>query len=368
MAETKKKKPVRALALSGGGPVVGLEVGAMKAFEEAGFDFDVYSCGCVGSWAGCLYNSLPEKEKNKTQKVLDFFQQIFVPDDIYESFPVATGAFIPDYFGDMTKTMQKMLDPATYQNLFLPHRMVEYFFDLVQNPPSNQDYVNLAINKGMALNPFMRLMMQLNYRINKSGVAGLVRNTNFIEQFIDFDALSKSSKTVYINAYNLTKQQIELFINRKGHKKYQEINPKNLMAGSSVLHYTENPEMNGDKYCEGAVVDTVNFRDLVENHPDLTEVWVIQITDYKSIKPPKDLIDGELLGVMLPFDTIAHDDVKLFEYHLKERGLDKKIKVYKIKMSYEKVDYNWNFKNLYAGIDVGYKGTQKALEDYKKNK
>ena len=56
------QKPVmskKALALSGGGPAVGIELGALRAFEEKGIDFDIFSCACVGSWVGCLYNSLP---------------------------------------------------------------------------------------------------------------------------------------------------------------------------------------------------------------------------------------------------------------------------------------------------------------------
>ena len=55
----KKTSGKKALALSGGGPAVGIEIGALRAFEEKGIDFDIFSCACVGSWVGCLYNSLP---------------------------------------------------------------------------------------------------------------------------------------------------------------------------------------------------------------------------------------------------------------------------------------------------------------------
>ncbi|HCL56783.1 MAG TPA: hypothetical protein DHW82_07215 [Spirochaetia bacterium] len=358
------KKVKRALALSGGGPVVGLEVGALKALEKHGIDFDVFSCGCVGSWAGCLYNSFPDNETKKIEKLTAFFEKIFVPDDIYSSFPVATGAFIVDYAEDFNKTMKKMFDPATYQNLFLPSRITEFMFQTWQNPPKTNDEVNLWISQASALNPLMRYMMELNYKLPKSGIAGLVKSTSFIESYIDFNQLLKSKKTVYLNAYNLTKQRIELFINRDNDPKYASITPRALMAGSSVLHYTENPEMNGDKYCEGAVVDTVNFKDLVENHPDLNEVWVIRITDYKTIKPPKNVIESELLGVMLPFDTIAADDVKLFKYHLKDRGLDKKIAVIDIEMKYQELTYDWNYSNLYKGIEAGYQGALKTIKKY----
>jgi len=35
----------------------------------------------VGSWVGCLYNSLP-LETNRIEKLTNFFKEIFVPDDI----------------------------------------------------------------------------------------------------------------------------------------------------------------------------------------------------------------------------------------------------------------------------------------------
>jgi predicted acylesterase/phospholipase RssA len=40
----KNKKIKRAIALSGGGPVAGIEIGALKAFEESEINFDIYSC------------------------------------------------------------------------------------------------------------------------------------------------------------------------------------------------------------------------------------------------------------------------------------------------------------------------------------
>lgn len=354
-------KPVkRAIALSGGGPLVGIQVGALKALEEAGIDFDVWSCGCVGSWTGCLYNSLPEQPK-KYEKLEAFFRKIFVPDDIYASFPIATGAFIPDYLGDLEKMWHKLGESGTYANLFLPAKIAEWAMNSWMAPPKNRDEANLWLSQGMALNPWVRLSMQLSLLLPKSGVAGLVRDSSFIESYIDFARLQKSKNAVYLNAYNLEKREIELFSNRKP---YAPITPKTLMAGSSVLYFTENPVIDGDAYCEGAVVDTVNFRDLLENHPDLNEIWVIRITERKQIRPPKTLIDAQLLGVMLPFNTIAEDDVKLFKLHLKERGLERKIKVIEIAVSHQDISYHWSYANLEHGMRVGEAGARKKIEAY----
>lgn len=355
------KKIKRAIALSGGGPLVGIQVGALKALEEADIHFDVWSCGCVGSWSGCLYASLPQAETRKYLKLADFFRKIFVPDDIYASFPIATGAFIPDYLSDFTKLLQKLWNPATYADLLLPSRIAEWQLQTLSSPPKTRDEANLWLSHALALNPWMRLSMQLSVLLPKSGVAGLVRDTSFIESHIDFKKLQDSEQTVYINAYNLEKRRIELFSNRAP---YAQITPQSLMAGSSVLYFTENRVIDKQAYCEGAVVDTVNFRDLIENHPDLDEIWIIRITETKQIHAPKTLIDAQLLSVMLPFNTIAEDDVKLFKLHLKEAGRDKDIRVIEIPVSHQDVSYHWSYANLERGMSAGEAGARKTLADY----
>jgi hypothetical protein len=96
----------------------------------------------------------------------------------------------------------------------------------------------------------------------------------------------------------------------------------------------------------------------------LDEVWVINILDYKEIRPPKNQLEADLLAVELPFTTIAHDDVKLFAFHLKEAGLDKKIKLIKINLSYKELDFFWKHSTLEKGIQVGYDGAQATIRDY----
>ncbi|GBC60490.1 alpha/beta hydrolase [Desulfonema ishimotonii] len=142
---TEKK---RAIALSGGGPVAGIEIGALKAFKEKQIDFDIYSCACVGSWIGCLYNSLlPGTDRVK--QVEDFFRnQIFIPDDIYESFPIDYKVFRMDYLDDFQKLMKKICDPETYQHLFLPERIWEYTSDFITNPPGTRTSFFTASQRG----------------------------------------------------------------------------------------------------------------------------------------------------------------------------------------------------------------------------
>ena len=368
MIKNKGKK--RAIALSGGGPVAGIEIGALKAFEEDGMSFDIYSCACVGSWVGCLYNSLAE-DSDRIKKIDEFFRnEIFIPDDIYESFPINYKVFRMDYLHDYYKFMEKLFDYNTYKYLFLPQRIFEFGWNLMNNPPKEMDDYFYRISEGIAMNPFARFMAQLQYKIGKSGIAGLISSNKFVDKFIDFDQLKKSDKIVYLNAYDLSEKKLKLFVNRNNHK-FNDIDADALMAGSSVLHYTENRTIDGEKYqyCEGAVIDTVNLDVLLDEHPDLDEIWVVKIADYNQVVPPANLIDSELISVMLPFDTISDDDIKLFAYRLKEYNQEKKtnVKMICIEMKYEKVNYHWNHSNLDEGIKIGYEGALRSIKKYREN-
>ncbi|MCP4116380.1 MAG: patatin-like phospholipase family protein [Desulfobacteraceae bacterium] len=357
----------RAIALSGGGPVAGIEIGALKAFEEKNIDFDIYSCACVGSWVGCFYNSLLPEEDRIAALDRFFREQIFLEDDVYESFPINYKVFQMNYLRDYGKLMEKILDFNTYRYLFLPHRMAEYGWNFLSNPPREMSDLYYCISEGLALNPFMRFMAQLQYKIEKSGIAGLISSQGFVDKFIDFDQLFKCDKIVYINAYDLSRKKMEIFINQLEHP-YNDIDADALMAGSSVLHYTENRTVDGkeNRYCEGAVIDTVNLDVLLNDHKDLDEIWVIKIADYKEAAPPKDLVESALVGVMLPFNTISEDDIRLFSYRLEEhnRKSKKKIRMINIEMSYGDLNYHWNHANLDQGIKVGYEGTLKQIDAY----
>jgi len=362
---TMRKK---ALALSGGGPAVGIEIGALQAFEEKGIDFDIFSCACVGSWVGCLYNSLPPGP-DRIKQVEDFFlEKIFIPDDIYESFPICYKVFRVDYFEEMKKYAEKLFDPATYQHLFLSDRIGQYFQQMQLNPPTTNDEINYYISEGMAINPLVRWMSELTYKVKKSGIAGLVNSAGFVEANINMENLFNSDKLVYLNAYNMTRAKLERFVNRKEHKEYDPISADALMAGSSVLEYTENRTIGGnpDKYCEGAVINTVELDTLLEHDHknEIDEIWVVKIADYQEVKPPKNLIEAALTAVMLPFDTISDDDVEIFSHHMTQASDSEKARLIKINMNYGAVNYHWSHANLREGIKTGYEGTIKAIEEY----
>ncbi len=361
-------KSKRAIALSGGGPPVGTQVGALKALDEFGIEFDVFSTDCIGSWTACIFNSHPPHKR--IEKLEEFYKLCFVKDDIFEGFSVPVDIFVTDYFEELRLMLAKAADLSIYQDLFLPHRIYEYmqhYLNPANFPKSTVD-LSLMWTKGLSLNPFCRLLFKLMYRTEKSGRSWLLgpgdHGADIVDNYIDFDRLMRIQERIYVNAYNLTQKRIDLFTNRLNPETCKTITLDALKANSSILGYLQNREIDGDKYCEGSVVDTVNFKHLKEHIHDLEEVWVLNILDYKTVRPPRNQLEADLLGVELPFTTIAHDDVKLFECYVKQNGYANKIKVVRIDMSYKDLDFFWKWSTLEKGIEIGYQGAVKTINDY----
>jgi predicted acylesterase/phospholipase RssA len=362
----EKKK--RALALSGGGPPVGLQVGALKALDKHGIDFDVFTTDCIGSWTACIYNS--HRKRTRIKKMKEFYEACFVPDDIFDGFSVPTNIFVVDYFQDLMAYWEKLFDFETYQGLWLPERINEFMLDCL-NPlkfPRNSVDLSQIFTRAMSLNPFSRLMFKLYYQNRKTGRSWLLGPGNygddFVSRYIDFEKLMAMESMIYFNAFNLSKRRINLFVNRKDHPKYKSISLKALKANSSILGYLENWDIDGDQFCEGAVIDTVNFRDLLANHSDLNEVWVVNILDYKEVHPPLNQLEADLLAVELPMTTIAQSDIKLFSFYLQEAGLYDKIKLIKINLSCKDLNFFWRQSTLEKGIRIGYEGALTTIQAY----
>jgi predicted acylesterase/phospholipase RssA len=198
----------------------------------------------------------------------------------------------------------------------------------------------------------------------KSATKGLSRifypDSAFLGQ-IDFKALYQPGRPVlYHNAYNLTDQRLELFSNKDS--KYRRISAETLCACSALPYIEEPVTMDGKVYCEGATVDTVNFEDLLANHPDLDEVWVSRILDRKQIRRPENLYDALNNLVMLFAATTSEDDVKLFKYHLLETG--SKVKVVEIPVAHN-INYDWSWSNLDRSILDGRAAADLALRSYR---
>lgn len=354
----------RAICLAGGGPAVGLSIGALERLHrEPDIRFDVWSLACIGAWAGIVWNQAePGKEVGTT---VDFFRGIFRPDDVYDKFPIAA-AFAPDFEGAAENALNFVLDSNSYRNLVIPEAIKQASDEIIafaRNPGQwSQANLNaLILNQVLAVNPASRFLTSLMY---KSATKGLSRifypDSAFLEQ-IDFKALYRPGRpALYHNAYNLTDQRLELFSNKDA--KYRPISAETLCACSALPYIEEPVTMDGKVYCEGATIDTVNFEDLLANHPDLDEVWVSRILDRKQIRRPENLYDALNNLVMLFAATTSEDDVKLFKYHLWETG--SKVRVIEIPVAHN-INYDWSWSNLDRSILDGRAAADLVLRSYR---
>lgn len=354
----------RAICLAGGGPAVGLSIGALERIhKDPKIRFDVWSLACIGAWLGIVWNQAEPGTEIETSK--SFFKGIFRPDDVYDRFPIAA-AFAPDFEASAANALNFALDSSNYRNLVIPEAIKQASEDIVDfmTSPGRWSNANLnavILNDVLAVNPLSRFMTSWMYQSDTKGLARIFYpDSAFLEQ-IAFENLEQPGRPVlYHNAYNLTDQRLELFSNKDS--KYQRISAQTVCACSALPYIEEPVTMNGKVYCEGATIDTVNFEHLIANHPDLDEVWVSRILDRKQIRQPRNLYDALNNLVMLFAATTSEDDVKLFKYHLLETG--SKVKVVEIPVAHH-INYDWSWSNLERSIRDGYAAADTVLKTYK---
>jgi len=359
------ERPIkRAIALAGGGPAVGLSLGALKALKRAGITFDVWSCSCVGSWVGVVYNQADPGREVET--VTQFFKDIFRPDDEYARFPIA-GVFAPDFHGMVNDSVEFTLNPKNYANLLVPEAIKRASDDLLRfaaNPGqwSVSNLNSVLLNDVLAVNPISRFLTSMIFLSANNGLSRLYYPDSSFLKAIKFERLYQPGKPpIYFNAYNLTKRKLQMFANKKGHPDYMPIGPESLCANSALPYIVSTVTIGDDMYCEGATIDTVNFEHLLQNHPDLDEVWVSRILDRKQVRPAENLYESMNNLVMLFASTTSEDDVKLFKYKLREQN--SKVRVVEIHVSHN-TNYDWTWSNLEASMLAGERATEAALKTY----
>lgn len=357
----------RAIALAGGGPAVGLSLGALKRlYEEPDIRFDVWTLSCIGAWLGVVWNQAEPGREYETSET--FFRGIFRPDNVYERFPIAS-AFAPDFEANLRNAVSFVLDPRNYSNLVVPEAIlaaVEEIWKFASDPRqwSVANFNSLVLNQMLAVNPWSRFMTSWMYKSKTRGMSRIYYpQSAFLDQ-IDFEKLYEPNRPVlYHNAYNITKDRLELFSNKD--PKYAQISAHTVCACSALPYIEEPVVIDGITYVEGATVDTVNFEDLIHNHPDLNEVWVSRILDLKQVRKAESLYDALNNLVMLFAATTSEDDVKLFKYHLRETRPD--IKVIEIPVAHN-ISYDWSHSNLDRSILEGYDAADAVVAAYRQGR
>jgi predicted acylesterase/phospholipase RssA len=416
-----------AITLGGGGPAAGLHIGVLRALAEDGFTFndesDVWALSCIGAWVGIVYNQFDEEKikkerKSRAQLTYEFFRDgVFRDDDGYERFPINT-VFGPDWNANIRAFQDFVTDPKNYGDFrWQPYKMMEQFQGTMSAwfnrlPRGEQtfkewregDINNWILNEVLAPNPFVRYLTSLMYLSKVNGLSRINYPDSEFMKGINFDELKKERRPhIYHNAWNLDDQKLALFSNRQmkadEKKEYRgAIDARSLCACSALPFVEGTVEVGGVTYCEGALVDTVNFDSLLEEHPDLEVIFVSRIVDAKQIRKPENLHDALANLCQLFAATVGEDDVKLFKYHVKEAHmldraaeagiLDKAIKSGMLEAPAEHrkskkkpwrgvvveihvpghINFKWDHSNLINSEKLGYDAGKQAMDAYKKAK
>jgi predicted acylesterase/phospholipase RssA len=379
----------RAICLGGGGPAAGLHIGALRGLKDHGIEFNndrsVWALSCIGAWVGIIYNQAAKGKE--FEETYNFFRDVFRDDETFKSFPTNT-VFTPDWLGNAKAMQDFLLEPDNYRNAILPRKMMESLAHTLSflgdrknwSKFSEGDFNRWTLNHVLAVNPAVRFLTALAYKSEVDGRSRLFYQDSKFLKDIKFKELDKPTRPfLFHNAFSFAKEDIVLFANnspRWGRKGHKEVSAESLCACSALPFIEQTVKVDGETYCEGALVDTVNFYHLLKdhNHPDqgdaLDEIWVNRLLDIKQIHPPKNLYDALANLCQLFAATVGEDDVKLFKHHvhannrkqdndgMKWHGILVEIKVDR------RINYEWSHSNLDAGCNLGKAAADAAAKLY----
>lgn len=342
------KKPKTALLIGGGAPNSTLIAGALVAFLEKNIEFDVISTAGAGALMGLLYAA---PKNGDPAKALRQWAQVGVSDAIYNAFPVNYKVF-----------MKPGSAAEHYRNWLISNPFTAPFYD--PDSPFGSGYYSDLVKLGLAtLSPSDLGPESL----------GMSAHLPFAEQVIDFDAIAKLKPAFYINAYNLNQEKMTIW-------NKHEITPDHIKAAFSFPMIYPPYNVDGDDYIEGAAIDTINFKAIVNDdlaHPGLhRDVETLVIFDIlgadKLIRKPRNLYDAWVQSIITPLVEIAKDDIGLFEYkhnidpvtHQPKRKLLKVDLMRGIPADHWPEVMDWSNTNLELLFEVGYKAGLEFCHQY----
>ncbi len=245
----------------------------------------------------------------------------------------------------------------------------------------------------MAPNPFIRYLTSLTYLSKFNGLSKINYPDSDFMKKINFARLREAKPFIFHNAWDLDSKELAFFANREtddlvkdgdgnDQKRYKKpITAESLCACSALPFIEETVTIGKTTYCEGALVDTVNFKDLtgdVDGKP-IDEIWISRIVDSKQIRKPENLHDALANLCQLFAASVGEDDVKLFKYHIRydnracDDSKDKKPArlwngtVVEIHVPGH-INFKWNHSNLDNGRKLGRAAGEQAVDRYRKEK
>nr|WP_314900164.1 patatin-like phospholipase family protein [uncultured Deefgea sp.] len=318
----------RALIISGGAPNATLVAGALEAFAELGLEFDIISMAGAGALLGLMYSAPKNGDVIATLRGM---QQMGIADFLYRAFPVNFKVFNKP--GPMAEF---------YRNLLSSNPMVQ----ALQNWP-----VHDAFSQTLKDSSELLLASACPSDLSQQSL-GLCAHIPFAEKLIDFAALPACKADLWINAYNLSQRQM---VNWSG----EQIDNQKLQAALSFPYLYPPTQIGDDYYIEGAAIDCLNFKALIDHYDgDLAEIVIFDLLGAeKLLRPPRDLYDAWVMSIMTPLVEIARDDVKLFEALHNAEG---RIKLHKVPLleaipAEDLPDvFDWSRSNLSKLYQLGY--------------
>ena len=330
-----------ALVLGGGAPNMALMAGALAGLHDRGVTFDVVSCSGAGSLAGLLW--LAPKGSTPAD-ALRSVKSMSVADEIYRHFPV-------NY-----KVFQK---PGTWADLWRRAMAANPLFAMnVREYEHSSPYA-------VAIDSMLLWAAALSPTGLQASSWGLCQPTPFIETIIDFERLKDVKPYFYLNAYNATNEVIDNFT--KG-----EITPEHFHAALAFPFIYGPYRLNGCLYYEGAVVDCLNFKDLVERHTGLDTIVVFDVLGSDTlIRAPRNLYDSWVLSMIIPLVKTAEDNLDLFALKHNNgwrRADGAKADLLKIEFDipeeYLVEVLDWSASNASRLFDIGYKSGLSFCDAY----
>jgi len=370
---TVSRQRRRAITLAGGGPAAGLHIGALARLEKENIEFDVWSLSCIGAWVGIVYHQFDPPDR--ALQTYRFFQEhIFRDDESYASFPV-NRAFGADANGFAKAVRHFLVDPESYRRAFVPRQILDALVQSVQFWSSTRwlnegDRNAWWHNQVAAAHPFSRFLTALMYLSNVNGLTKLLYPESTFNGLLKFpQRIANAKPEIYHNAWDLGRRQMQLFHNRPTEEQlargYRPISMESLCACSALPFVEQTVSFDNTTYCEGALVDTVNFKNLLEDHQAphtrLDEIWVSRIVDVTQVREPQNLHDGLSNLCMLFPAEVGENDIKLFKHHLrKSRRRGPRVVDIPIARN-TRVDFRWNHGNLERAFEEGYAAVDGVL-------
>jgi predicted acylesterase/phospholipase RssA len=175
-----------ALLLGGGAPTLTLQSGALAALDDKGVEFAAISTAGAGMVIGLLYAAPKGMSR---QEALQNTVNMGVADEIYNAFPVNFKVFFkPGDMADLYRGFLQML-PRTPIGATAPERLFSDWMSLLFNTLSPSDL--------------------------SSNSLGLCAPAPWIDHVVDIEKLQHNPRENYINSYNYTDHEMEIFHNDK---------------------------------------------------------------------------------------------------------------------------------------------------------